>query len=142
MGALGRVWRMPGNAWHAALKAANITLWWRFGAALVVSLTIAMLIYIFWRASFWPAEAWRVRADWLGYTLMWSCFTQIICIVAIMDFRLNFRASRQGIEANMAGDEHEKLEPLTVETKTTTTVQQAVAAPDDGELPLDKRVKL
>ena len=44
----------------------------------------------------------------------------IVCIVALFDFRLNFKASRTGIEANMQGDDDHPIATVT----TTTTVEE------------------
>lgn len=122
------IWHMPGRAWAGALKAAGLPLWWRFGAAVMVSLMIWALIWIVWQGP-WPDAAWSKRLDWLGWYGMAAWFALIICVVALFDFRLNFRASRQGIEANMAGDDDPAPPPVTVETTTTTTVAQPTAAP-------------
>jgi len=130
------IWNLPGNAWRGAIAAANVTLWWRFGAAILVTGLFAWIIWIFWKGRFWPGDgnAWHVRGDWLGWFGMSCAFLLLVCIVALMDFRLNFRASRTGIEANMAGDE-DPPPPLTVETTTTTTVgaQQPPAAPEQSD---------
>lgn len=129
------VWNAPGRIWDGALRAASITVWMRFGASLVVSLGIGSMAWIIWKGP-WTDRVEAARLDWLGWALLMLIFTQVICIVALFDFRLNFRASRQGIEANMAGEE----DPAPLEVKTTTTT--TVTAPGDGELPADQRVKV
>lgn len=134
---LTTLWHAPGRAWAGALKAAGITTWFRFGAALVVSATIHLLIWIAWKGP-WPAEAWRTRIDFMFWNSMAGWFALIICIVALFDFRLAFRASRSGVEANMAG-EHEDAPPLAQVTTTTTVTAPPAAAVDTGELPPDQR---
>lgn len=140
MSFLETVWHAPGRAWAGALKAAPITLWWRFGAVMIVTGIVGGLILIFWKGP-WSAAVERARLDWLGWNSMAGWFVIVICIVALMDFRLNFRASRAGVEANMAGD-HDDAPPL-AQVTTTTTVTGAPAAPpaDTGELPPEQRVQ-
>lgn len=124
---LQTIWHAPGRAWAGALKAAPITIWFRFGAVMIVTGIVGGLIWIFWRGP-WSASVERSRLDWLGWNSMAGWFVIVICIVALMDFRLNFRASRSGIEANMAG-EHDDPPPLQVQTTTTTTT---VTPPTEG----------
>lgn len=128
------IWNWPGNAWRGAIAAANVTLWWRFGAAIMVTGLFAWIIFIFWRARFWPPEAWQVRGQWLGWFGMACAFLLVICIVALMDFRLNFRASRAGVEANMAGER----DPTPLAQVTTTTTVQG-PAPDPAAQPSETR---
>ena len=114
--------------WAALIAAAPIPLWWRAGAAVALTGVFAGVIVIFWRARFWPPEAWELRGNWLGYMGLSAAFTLLISIVALMDLRLNFRASRTGIEANMAGDDHD-APPLATVTTTTTVETPASEKP-------------
>lgn len=123
------IWHMPGRVWAGMLRAAPMPLWWRAGAAVVLTGIFAGVIAIFWRAKFWPPEAWELRGNWLGYMGLSAAFTLLISIVALMDLRLNFRASRTGIEANMAGDDEAPLPPLTVTPATTVEAPPAPEKP-------------
>ncbi len=130
------LWHAPGRTWAAMLRAASITLWWRFGAVLIVTGIVGALIWIIWKGP-WTLAVQLDRLNWLGWNSMAGWFVIVICIVALMDFRLNFRASRSGVEANMAGD-HENDAPLAQVTTTTTVTG---ATPGVGELPPDQRVQ-
>ena len=119
------IWHMPGRIWAGMMAAAPVTVWQRFGGAVVVTLGVAGLILIIWRGP-WPLALAAARLDWLGLYGVLLILTLIVCIVALFDFRLSFRASRSGIEANMAGDDHE-TPPLATVT-TTTTVETPAGA--------------
>lgn len=116
--ALSLLWNMPGRMWAGMLKAAPITVWQRFGGAVMVTVGVAALILIIWKGP-WTLAVEGKRLDWLGLYGVLLILALIVCIVALFDFRLNFRASRTGIEANMAGDDHE-APPLATVTTTTT----------------------
>lgn len=141
-GRLSNLWHIPGRAWTAALKAANVTLWWRFGAALVVTGLIGLLIWIIWQGP-WSAGVEPERLDWLGWFGVLLIVALIICVVALFDFRVALQASRSGISLQADGD-HDDPAPL-AQVTTTTTVAAApgtAASADEGELPPDQRVKL
>lgn len=122
------LWHAPGRTWAGALMAANITLWWRCGAAFASTALFALVIWIFWKAPFWPAAAWAVRADWLGSFGLSAAFLMLVCIVALMDFRLNMSVSRSGLNASMAGD-HDEPPPPVAQVTTTTTTEITAPAP-------------
>lgn len=109
---------MPGRIWAGMMKAAPVTIWQRFGGAVVVTMGVAGTYWIIWKGP-WPIALAPARLDWLGLYGVLLILTLIVCIVALFDFRLSFRANRQGIEANMAGEDHEPIATVT----TTTTVE-------------------
>lgn len=117
------IWHMPGRIWAGMMAAAPVTVWQRFGGAVVVTLGVAALILIIWRGP-WPSSLAAARLDWLGLYGVLLILTLIVCIVALFDFRLAFKASRTGIEASMAGDDHEPIATVT----TTTTVETPAAS--------------
>lgn len=127
--ALKAIWDIPGNAWRGALAAASVTLWWRFGAVVIVTAIVGALIWVIWKGP-WTLAVQASRLDWLGWNSMAGWFVIVVGVVALMDFRLNFRASRTGIEANMAGEHDDPPAPLTVATTTTTTVTPPGAVTD------------
>lgn len=119
------IWHMPGRVWAGMLAAAPVTVWQRFGGAVMVTVGVGALIWIIWRGPWSPAVEGD-RLDWLGLYGVLLILALIVCIVALFDFRLNFKASRTGIEANMAGEDDPP--PLATVT-TTTTVETPEARP-------------
>lgn len=131
------LWHMPGKIWAGALKAAHVTLWWRFGAAVVVSGLVTLLIWIIWQGP-WSAGVEAERLDWLGWFGVLLIVALIICVVALFDFRVSLQASRAGL--SLTADGHDDDAPK-VEVETVTKIKTPAAAPDDGELPPDQRVQ-
>ena len=94
---------MISRIWHAALAAANITLWWRFGAALIVSMGVGSLIMIIHYGP-WSLAVEAARLDWLGWIAVLLIINLIIIIVALFDFRLALSANRSGFSMTADGD--------------------------------------
>lgn len=114
------IWHMPGKMWTGMLKAAPVTVWQRFGGAVVITMGVAATYWIIWKGP-WPTSEASDRLDWIGLYGVLLILALIICIVALFDFQLAFKASRTGIEATMKGDD-----PLATVT-TTTTVEGPTA---------------
>lgn len=129
--ALSAVWNIPGRAWVAMNKAASITVWQRFGGALVVSALVLLVIWIIWKGP-WSTDSELVRLEWLGRYGVMLIGALVICIVALFEFRLNFAASKTGITANVEGDDE------TRERHTTASVRES----PPPEIPEDQQVKL
>lgn len=119
------LWHIPGRAWTAALAAAPLRQWWQAGGQMAMTLFAAGVVCILWLGP-WTLAVEGKRIDWLGGVAIFALFIVLVYGVAMNDLRLNMRAGRGGIEANMSGED-ESPPPLTVETKTTTTVAQAPA---------------
>ena len=113
------IWNAPGRMWAGMLRAAPITVWQRFGGAVMVTAGVAWLIAIVWLGP-WSGRVEAARLDWLGLFCVMLIVALIVCIVALFDFRLNFKASRTGIEANMQGDDDHPIATVA----TTTTVEE------------------
>lgn len=111
--AVSTVWHMPGGAWRGAIAAGPLRLWLQFGAALVMTGMLALVAVILWLGP-WSGEVELKRVDAFALLSLALCFVVIVCIVGLMDLRLNFSASKDGLRADM-GDAHE------VQTTTTTT---------------------
>ena len=43
------IWHMPGKLWSGMMRAAPVTVWQRFGGAVVVTMGVAAIIMIVWR---------------------------------------------------------------------------------------------
>ena len=113
------IWHIPGRVWAGMMQAAPVTVWQRFGGAVVVTAGVAGLILIIWKGP-WSLTVEGARLDWLGLFGVMLIVALIVCIVALFDFRLSFRASRTGIEANMAGDDGPPPLATTMETPTAS----------------------
>lgn len=98
------LWHVPGNAWRGALAGAPLTQWWRAGAGIAMTAMAVLLIWIIWKGP-WDRSVEADRLNWLGYMAMGTLFIVGVAIVALMDVRVAFRASRQGLDANIAGDD-------------------------------------
>lgn len=130
--ALALLWHVPGRAWAAALKAAPLRQWWQAGGQMAMTVFAGAVVAILWLGP-WSLAVEGKRVDWLGVVAVSALFIVLVYGVAMNDLRLNMRAGRGGIEANMSGEDDPAPPPVTVETRTTTTVAQPVAsaAPDD-----------
>lgn len=117
--AFAAVWHAPGRTWAAAVKAASITLWWRFGAVVMMTALVSWLIWIIWRGP-WPAQAWEVRLELLGRISLSAMFIILVGVVALMDLKLNFSWSKDGLSSSMQGDQDPPPEGTTRVTNTTT----------------------
>lgn len=118
-----QLWHIPGRAWAAALKAAPMRQWWQAGGQVAMTLFAAGVVAILWLGP-WTEAVEGKRVDWLGTVAVGALFIVLVYGVAMNDLRLNMRAGRGGIEANMSGED-DPPSPLTVETTTTTTVAKA-----------------
>lgn len=105
------LWHIPGRMWAGALKAAPITVWFRFGAAMVVTAGIAGLIWIIWKGP-WSLGVEAARLDWLGWFGVLLITALIICIVALFDFRVALQASRTGITLTADHDDGPDDKPV------------------------------
>jgi len=125
---LSQIWHLPSTIWRGMLAAAHITLWWRFGAAVVVSLMAALVIWIFWQGTFWPKEAWSVRGQWLGWFGILLIAGMLISVAFLFGRELELAANKDGITIRTGDDDHE---PVKVTASATVEVPKAADGDDD-----------
>lgn len=108
---LGGLVAMPGRIWTAALRAAPFRQWAQAGAAFAFSQMLLWTLYVVWRGG-WSPESETQRLDILGRATLLLTGLILLCLLAITDLAMSFRASRSGLEANVGADDHAGPDPL------------------------------
>lgn len=127
------IWHAPGRIWVGALRAAPIQEWWKAGGQMALTAFAGAIVLILWLGP-WTLDVETKRVDWLGGLAVLALVGVMVYAVAATNMRLNLRAGRGGIEANMAGDDDPAPPAATI---TTTTEVQL----EDGRLPPHERVE-
>jgi hypothetical protein len=95
------VWHGPGRLWAGMMKAGSLTVWQRFGGALVVTALLALLIWILWQGP-WTQDVEAARLEWLGRLAIGLVLAVVICIVALFDYRFAGSFNKAGASFSMA----------------------------------------
>lgn len=98
------VWNAPGRFWAGMLRAAPVQEWWKAGGQMALTAFAAGIVLILWLGP-WTLNVEPKRVDWLGGLAVLALVGVMVYAVAATNMRLNLRAGKGGIEANMAGDD-------------------------------------
>lgn len=135
-------WPNPGKiiaqVWTALLAAAPVKVWAQVGAAMVNTVVLVGFGLVIWLGP-WLEIHQAIQLDWLGYGMTMAAFLSLVSLAAITGLSVNVHGGKDGLTASIDQDE---AQPITVTTKTETTVTPAAAelpVPDADKPPWERR---
>ena len=100
---------MIGRVWATMMLAGSARFWAQVGAGMALSALLMGYGLVIWLGP-WPATAAGKQLDLLGQGQLIAGFLVLVALACITGTKVNFNASRQGLSANVDGDD----EPTTV----------------------------
>jgi hypothetical protein len=109
--------------WHALLRAAPLRTWAQIGAAMIATIVAVGYGVVIWKGP-WPEGSANKQLDLLGTGQLAAWLMVLVTVVCITGTKVNFNASRNGIQADVdAENAEEEIEEIETIVTTTTTTQ-------------------
>jgi membrane protein implicated in regulation of membrane protease activity len=107
------------------MNSASFRLWAQAGAAVIGMLFAAGGLWVLWKGP-WTLAVEVNRVDSIFYLAIGGLIIALVAVVALTEIKLNLKASKEGLTADLERDD----EPAAakVETTTTTTVTPGATA--------------
>lgn len=108
--------------WDALLRAAPLRTWAQIGAAMIATIVAVGYGVVIWKGP-WPEGSANKQLDLLGTGQMAAWLMVLVTVVCITGTKVNFNASRNGIQADVDAEDVEDVGEIETIVTTTTTTQ-------------------
>jgi hypothetical protein len=97
---------MIAKIWAALMLAGSARFWAQVGAGVALSGLLMGYGLVIWLGP-WPAGSASKQLDLLGQGQLIAGFLVLVALACITGTKVNFNASRQGLSANVDGDDEQ-----------------------------------